>query len=254
MPENVVGQVLWNVSGEVATLTLSRLGKHNSLTRTMWRQLAELVGQLDSDPRVRVIVVRGEGSVFSSGADLPEVIEAAGSPETAREFCEEVGTALVALASSSKLTVALLAHHCSGGGAEIAVACDLRIAQDDMLFSVPVARMGIVPDRVTARRLLSLAGPGSARALLLLARRLDASTCLRVGLVEEVVEVGGLDQALDRLVEDLDRTVEYSVTATKALLLREESVTGDEDQVEEFVASLVHGGVADHGRAHYAGL
>lgn len=249
----LTGEVQAHVEGAVATLTLSRPGKHNSLTRHMWRQLADHVGALEADSQVRVIVLRGEGSVFSSGADLPEVIEAASSREAAQAFCDEVAGALRALATSRALTVALLSHHVSGGGAEIALACDLRLAQDDVLFSVPVARMGIVPDRLTVRRLLSLGGPGTARAVLLLARTLDAGHCLRVGLVDELVAVGGLDDALDTLLADLTRTVDYSVRHTKSLLLREEELVGG-DLVEEFVQSLVDGGVADNGKRHYASL
>ncbi|QDO88119.1 enoyl-CoA hydratase/isomerase family protein [Ornithinimicrobium ciconiae] len=253
MSADTAGEVLSHVEGQVATLTLSRPGKHNSLTRAMWRQLTELVRELDDDPQIRVITVRGKGSVFSSGADLPEVIEAAGARESAQAFCEEVAAALVALATSSKLTVALLARHVSGGGAEIAMACDLRLAQDDILFSIPVARMGLVPDRLTVRRLLSLAGPGTARAILLLARRLDAEHCLRVGLVDQIVPVGDLDEALHAVLRDLSDTVDYSVTNTKALLLREEALTNG-DLVEEFVESLVSGGVAQNGARHLAGL
>lgn len=249
----VTGEVLSQVHGEVATLTLSRPGKHNSLTRAMWQQLTDLVRELDADPQIRLIAVRGKGSVFSSGADLPEVIEAAGSRESARAFCEEVAAALDALATSTTLTVALLARHVSGGGAEIAVACDLRLAQDDLLFSVPVARMGLVPDRLTVRRLLALAGPGTARAVLLLARRLDAEHCLRVGLVDELVPVGDLDEALHRVVRDLAGTVPYSVAHTNALLQREEALPHGE-LVEEFVESMVSGGVTEHGARHLAGL
>lgn len=254
MTNHEAGEVLTQVDGEVATLTLSRPNKRNSVTRHMWRQLAQIVRDLDDDPQVRVIVVRGEGALFSSGADLLEVIDAAGSFDSARVFCEEVATALQALASSSKLTIALLAHHVSGGGAEIAMACDLRIAQEDVQFSVPVAKMGLVPDRLTVRRLLALAGPGTTRVVLLLARRLDAAHCLRAGLVDEVVEVGTLDGALDRLLSDLVRTVNYSVINTKSLLLREEALGSPEHLIDEFVESMVSGGVAENGRRHYAEL
>lgn len=241
------------VDGPVATLTLTRPGKHNSLTRLMWRELTAHVRSLRDRADVRVIAVRGDGQVFSSGADLPEVIEAAADPATAAAFCQEVATALATIAAAPQLTVALLAHHASGGGAEVALACDLRVAQRDVQFSVPVARMGMVPDRLTVRRLLALAGPGHTRALLFLARRYDADHCARVGLVEQVVPVGGLDQALDEIVRDLATTVPYSVTHTGTLLLDEEGVL-QEDLVSEFVQSLLEGGVADHGRRHYAGL
>lgn len=248
------GEIMVKVDGPVATLILHRPGKRNSVTRKMWRQLAAHMRELGDNGQVRVIAVRGHGTMFSAGADLPEVIAAAGDHASARIFCVEVAHALHALATSPKLTVALLEHHVSGGGAEIALACDLRLAQDDVQFSVPVARMGLVPDRLTVRRLLSLCGPGATRSILLLARSLNAAQCHRLGLIDELVAVGGLDEAVGRMVDDLAHVVDYSTVNIKAMLVREESLGGLDDLVEEFVASMVHGGVADNGRRHYASL
>jgi enoyl-CoA hydratase/carnithine racemase len=247
------GEVIRRVDGPTATLTLSRPAKRNSVTRAMWRQLTDLVRDLGADPTIRVIVIRGHGTVFSSGADLPEVVAAA-SAESAQVFCDEVAQALHMLATTPKLTIALLAHHVSGGGAEIALACDLRIAQEDVEVSVPVARLGLVPDRVTVRRLLALAGPGVTREVLLLARKLDAAHSLRVGLVDRVVDVGALDDALADVLSDVAQTVDYSLVHIKALLLNEEALGGPDHLVDEFVQSMIHGGVADNGRRYFAGL
>jgi enoyl-CoA hydratase/carnithine racemase len=247
---NHAGDVTCRVEGDVATLLLTRPGKHNSVTRSMWGQLTEHVHRLGQDPDVRLVVLRGEGSAFSAGADLDDMVESAGDPETARAFAHRVATAIHALATSSKVTVAALKHHVRGGGAELALACDLRIAEDDVAFQIPVSRLGVVPDRLTTRRLFQLAGPSVARRVLLLTHELDGAECLRTGLVDLLVPVGGLDAAVTRMAEDLRGNVDNAVRTTKRMLLEEEGLLADaDDMIDEFVDSLINGGVAERARA-----
>lgn len=244
------GEVGCRLDGDVATLVLTRPWKHNSVTRSMWVQLTDHVHRLDEDADVRLIVLRGEGSAFSAGADLADMVASAGDPDTARAFARRVASALHALATSSKVTVAALKHHVRGGGAELALACDLRVAEHDVAFQIPVSRLGVVPDRITTGRLSRLGGPGVARRVLLLTHELDAAECLRTGLVDELVPVGGLDVAVDRMARELRENVDSAVRATKRMLLEEEGLTGDVDEmIAEFVDSLVDGGVAERARA-----
>lgn len=242
------GQVLRVVDGDVATITLSRPGKHNSITDTMWLQLTEHLRALAGDDSARTIVIRGDGASFSSGADLEDLVAACASRELAEAFCRRVTDALHAIITAPQVTVAALTRHTTGGGAEVALACDLRIAQDDMLFQVPVARVGLVPDRLTTRRLLAVGGPGVARSVLLLARTFTAEECLRIGVVDDLVQTGGLDEALVRVGDAVRRTDPSAVRGTKRLLLKEEGVPSSEEFYEEFLASLLGGGVAERGR------
>lgn len=240
------GEVTCRVHGDVATLVLTRPWKHNSVTRSMWVQLTEHVHRLEQDPDVRMIVLRGEGSAFSAGADLADMATSAGDPTTARAFAVRVASALHALATSSKVTVAALKHHVRGGGAELALACDLRVAEEDIAFQIPVSRLGVVPDRITARRLTRLAGPGVARRVLLLTHELDGAECLNAGLVDELVPVGSLDAAVSRMANELRNNVDSAVRITKRILLEEEGLTAGVDElIAEFVESLVSGGVAE---------
>lgn len=244
------GDVICRVDEDVATLLLTRPGKHNSVTRSMWVQLTEHVHRLEEHPDVRMIVLRGEGSAFSAGADLADMVASAGDQETARAFALRVASALHALATSSRVTVAALKHHVRGGGAELALACDLRVAEEDVAFQIPVSRLGVVPDRLTTRRLSRLAGPGVARRVLLLTHELDGAECLRTGLVDALVPLGGLDAAIDRVAHDLRGNVDSAVRATKLMLLEDEGLTADVDAlIAEFVDSLVDGGVAERARA-----
>ncbi|WP_281965423.1 enoyl-CoA hydratase/isomerase family protein [Serinicoccus marinus] len=249
MPMDHAGEVRCRLDGDVATLVLTRPWKHNSVTRSMWVQLTDHVQRLEEHLEVRLIVLRGEGSAFSAGADLADMVASAGDPETARAFARRVASALHALATSSKVTVAALKHHVRGGGAELALACDLRVAEDDVAFQIPVSRLGVVPDRITTRRLSRLGGPGVARRVLLLTHELDGSECLRVGLVDELVPAGDLDVALDRLARELRENVDSAVRATKRMLLQEEGLSCHVDEmIEEFVESLIDGGVAERAR------
>ncbi|WP_109472044.1 enoyl-CoA hydratase/isomerase family protein [Ornithinimicrobium cavernae] len=239
------GDVVCAVADDVATLTLTRPRKHNALTNHMWLALTQHVERLNEDPAVRLIVVRGHGDVFSAGADLAEVAAACGDEAEAVAFCRRVVDALLALACSPKLTVAALSHHVTGGGAELALACDVRVADSTVLFQIPVARLGLVPDRLTVRRLLQIGGPGAARSVLLLSRQLDAEALHRLGLIDELVGPGELDQALAAVLDTLRLNSELAVRTTKQILLDEEGVGSPEDLIAEFVASLMGGDVGE---------
>lgn len=247
-PVSTDGQVRCEVDGEIATLTLDRPAKHNALSDPMWEQLEQQSRALGERDDIRIIVVRGEGSVFSAGADLRDLVAATTDEPAARAFCERIAGALHALATVPPLTVAALSHHVRGGGAEVALACDLRVATDDVRFQIPVARLGVVPDRFTARRLLSLGGPAVARRVLMLAEELDAATCHRLGLVDEVVPTGSLDDAIEAVVQRVRPNAPSALRATKTLLSTLEGVDADRGAlVAEFVRSLVDGPVRERG-------
>ena len=243
------GDVTCSIEAEVATLTLRRTGEFNSITDTMWHALTDHIHRLGQDDAVRMIVLRGDGETFSSGADLRDLVAAADSHRAATAFCNRVVDALSAIVSSPKLTVAALAQHVTGAGAEIAIACDVRLAQQDVTFQIPVAKLGIVADRITIKRLLELAGPGVARQILLLARSVDAPTCLRIGLVDHLVPVGGLDAAIEQVADALRPNADSAIRATKLLLLEEEGLLAMDDTIDAFRQSLLTGEVAGRGHA-----
>lgn len=243
------GRIDCSIDGDVAYLSLVHPVKVNALSDVMWVDLAEHVRRLDADRAVRMVVLRGHGDDFSSGADLADLVAAAGDGIRAQAFGLRVAEAIHALASSSSLTVAALAGHVRGGGAELALACDLRVAQWDATLQIPVARLGIVPDRFTIRRLADLVGPAWARRVLLLAQQLDATECFRIGLVDDVVPVGGLDDAVDQLAQAFRPTVDTAVRATKRMLLETEELMDDPGMmISEFVESISDRAVERRGR------
>ncbi|MER7788873.1 enoyl-CoA hydratase/isomerase family protein [Streptomyces sp. NPDC097640] len=176
-----------DVADGTATVVIRNPAKRNALTPGMWRALPPLLERLAADPAVRALVLTGEGDTFSTGADI-------GSLGTTYE--ESTALALPAeeaLAHFPKPTLAAVRGYCVGGGCQLAAACDLRFAEEGARFGVTPARLGIVYAPSSTRRLVDLAGPATAKYLLLSGELIGAERALRTGLVDEVLPPGGLD-------------------------------------------------------------
>ena len=182
--------------GPVATVTLNRPGQRNAINLAMWARLAEIARQLDADPQVRVVVLRGAGeAAFSAGADISEFETERSNPAQAQAYARLFDGALDAIAAIGKPTLSLIRGFCVGGGLELVTATDLRLAADDARFGVPIAQLGLLVGYKEMRRLVALVGPGAAMNLLLTARLIDSAEALRLGLVTEVVSPPEVERA-----------------------------------------------------------
>lgn len=164
--------------GPVATLWLNRPAKRNAMTYEMWCALAAECDRLAHDPSVRLLVVRGVGDHFCAGADFDR-------PSPA-EYGAANHAADDALAEFPKPTIAFVTGACVGGGAEIAIACDLRIADTTARFGITPARLGIVYPAFALERAVRVLGPATAKQLLFTGEILDAEHAVRMGLAHEV--------------------------------------------------------------------
>ena len=191
-------ELVVSIDDGVATLRLNRPHKRNAVTHQMWLGLAEHCRRLATDPEVRVLVVRGEGEHFCAGADIAGLADL--DPD---EYAEANAAADEALAAFPKPTIAAIRGACVGGGAEIAVACDLRIADDTARFGITPARLGLVYPAGAVERVVRLIGPGAAKHLLFSAELIEAERALRIGLVGEVHGAGQLDARIDELTSRL---------------------------------------------------
>ncbi|MFG3120964.1 enoyl-CoA hydratase/isomerase family protein [Streptomyces sp. NPDC048208] len=185
------------VADRVATVVIRHPAKRNAMTAAMWRALPPLLADLAADPGVRALVLTGEGGTFCAGADISTL---RGSPAEAQGLAV---AAEEALAAFPKPTLAAIRGHCVGGGAQLAAACDLRLAEEGALFGVTPARLGIVYPASSTRRLVSLVGPATAKYLLFSADLIDSARALRTGLVDEVLPVGDLDKRVAALTATL---------------------------------------------------
>jgi enoyl-CoA hydratase/carnithine racemase len=175
------------IDGPVATLTIDRPAKRNAMSFEMWSALPVLLGEVEADESVRALVVRGTDH-FSAGADISEFSTLRADPAGARRYGAAVHAGERSIATLAKPVIAAVTGVCVGGGCEIALACDLRVAAPDARFGITPAKLGIVYNATSTKRLVEAVGPAWARQILFTAELVDAATALRIGLVNELCD------------------------------------------------------------------
>lgn len=168
----------------VGLIELNRPERRNALDIATCRRLVEAAEQVRADG-ARAVVVAGSGPAFCSGADFGEVYTG--------EFLDALYTGLHAIADLPMPVVAAVTGPAIGGGLQLALACDLRVASPEAVFGLPTARLGLAVDPWTIERLVQIAGGGTARSLLLACATLDATTAHHRGLADSL---GDRDAAL----------------------------------------------------------
>jgi enoyl-CoA hydratase len=192
----------------IATVTINRPEKRNALNAVVRREVIEVLDELRDDKNARVIVLTGAGDrAFIAGADISEFAERTAIEQrvamTGRRLFEEI-------AAFPKPTIAMINGFALGGGCEVALACDLRIATRSAKLGQPEIRLGILPGGGGTQRLPRLVGPGRAMRLVLTGELIDATEAERIGLVDWVVDDGTLH---DRTMEIASTIAGYSPIA-----------------------------------------
>ena len=196
------------VDGRIGRLTLTQPDKLNPLGTTALQEIAEAASWFDTTG-ASIVIVTGEGRAFSSGFDLREF--AGGGPGSA-DYGRRMADALEGMTA---LTIAAIKGPCVGGGVVLAGACDLRIAADDTVFSIPEVDLGIPLAWGGITRLTREIGPALTRELVLTCRPFDAEEARSIGFVNRVVPRAELESAVDELAEQLARKAPSVVVATK---------------------------------------
>jgi enoyl-CoA hydratase/carnithine racemase len=197
MKEPVVNSGSVNVTGtgQIATVTLESAGKLNAISESMWQMLARTFVAFTETPDLRAVVVRGAGHNFAAGADIDEFERVRGDAVSGRRYhLETIANALEAIAACPVPVLAAIEGVCVGGGLEVAVNCDLRIASDNARLGAPVGRIGFPLALPELGPLLRLVGPGVAAELLLEGRLLDAREAVARGLVTRAVPADRFEQ------------------------------------------------------------
>lgn len=210
--------VLYQVDDQVAVLTLNRPRAHNALNAQLIREFGGALERAEADPDVRVIVIRGCGDrAFSAGADITEFVPPESLVAERQQRVRPKWNDL--LVASAKPTVAAIHGYCLGGGLEMALACDIRIATDAATFALPEVHLGIVPGAGGTQRLPQIVGLGHALRLILTGERIDAQHALRIGLVSRVVATDALDEAVREetamLLRGAPRALAYAKEAVR---------------------------------------
>jgi enoyl-CoA hydratase len=211
--------ILIEREGQIATVILNRPRQRNAITLAMWGQLIDIARQLDADPEVRVVILRGSGdNAFSAGADISEFESYRSNSAQAREYAKAFDGALDAVAAIGQPTISLIRGFCVGGGLELATATDLRIASDDSRFGVPIAQLGILVGYKEMRRLVALVGPGAAMDLLLTARLINGGDALRIGIISELTPADDVERVTYSLARHICSLAPLSARRHKEIL------------------------------------
>ncbi|MCK6208932.1 enoyl-CoA hydratase/isomerase family protein [Georgenia sp. EYE_87] len=202
-----------DVDGGIGTLTLDSPENRNALSAGLRRDLSRHLASAIADDAVRVLVLTHTGTVFCAGADLKE----ARGADADSQGVAELPDLLVALMGSPKPTVARLAGTARAGGIGLVAACDLAVAADDVTFSFPEVRLGLVP-AVVSVPLRRRVQPQALRALFLTGEVFDAARAERIGLLDAAVPADRLDDEVARYADALLRGAPRALAATKAVL------------------------------------
>lgn len=206
--------ILWSESGPVGRLTLDRPSKLNALSADLLREIIEVCAWLHRRNDIRVVVVAGAGRSFSAGFDLDDfAAPASGNP---RDGADLGRLATNALTDVPQLTIAAVHGRCIGGGAVLVSACDLRVAGEDALFSIPEVDLGIPLAWGGIPRLVRELGPAVTKELVLTCRPFTAAEALSLRWINRVVANDELDSHVTALATSLAVKPAYALRATKS--------------------------------------
>src|SRR4051794_5168455 len=202
--------------GDVVWWRLARPDAANALSGALVDELREAVAAVAADGSVRTVVLTGTGKAFCAGADLKE--RRGFTLDQTRAFLDRLGGVLDGVAALRCPVVAAINGAAFGGGLELALACDLRIAADGPSMGLVETRLGIIPGAGGTQRLTRLVGAARAKEVIFTGRRFDAATARAWGLVSEVVAATELDAAADRLALEIAGAAPLAVAAAKAAI------------------------------------
>jgi enoyl-CoA hydratase/carnithine racemase len=219
-------------------MIINRPHKRNALNYQSWQRILEAVEELNSDPDVRVIIMRGvTPEAFISGADISEFPTHQANPEQARAYRSAPGDATNALATSPKPVIAMISGICMGGGVHVALSCDIRIAARGTRFAIPAARLGVGYGLDGILALSQVAGPAYARDILMSARTFDADEALHMRLIHRLVEPDELESTVRDYATRMATNAPLTMAAAKATI--REGLKDAADRDAQKIAALV---------------
>lgn len=229
--------------GALGRLTLNRPEKLNPLGTTTLRELAEAARWFDGRAEVKAVIVSGHGRSFSAGADLASFGDpAANEGLTPREAADAGRLMVEALEAMRAVTVAAVHGHCIGGGLVLAAACDLRVAAEDTVFSIPEVDLGIPLAWGGIPRLVREIGPALTRELVLTCRRFTAAEAQAAGFLNRVVPAERVQDTARALAVQLATKSRLTLDATKrhvnAVLEAMSAASGSWSDADGLVAAL----------------
>jgi enoyl-CoA hydratase/carnithine racemase len=204
--------------GPVRHVVMMRPEKRNALNDELILALGEAFEEAAGDESVRVVVLRGDGPMFSSGMDLGGLRQLSENPDGLRSFRDPILRYWNLLEEMPKATIAQIHGGAIGGAMELALACDMRVMAEDAVTGMLEARIGLLPDVGGSTRLPSVVGLGIAKELIMTGKLIDGREAHRVGFANRIAPAEELDAATDQLASELLACAPRAVALAKRVI------------------------------------
>ncbi len=209
-------KIIIEKSAGIGRFIFNQPQKHNAISFDMWQGISEAMGEFATDDSVRVVVLSGAGEkAFSAGADISQFAEKRATRDGVEEYERAALKAHEDLTYIDKPTIAMIHGYCIGGGAGVALCCDLRIASEDARFAIPAAKLGLAYRWDDVYPLVQLVGASFAKEILFTGRQFSAEEALGMGLVNRVVPRSELQACVAEYAERIASNAPLTVRAAK---------------------------------------
>ena len=217
---SVTSKVLLAKSTESLTLKINRPNERNPLDLSTISELISAISACERDKDIRSVVITGSGKKsFASGVDLKEMSKVVTTAESAIAYDEKVNALYKTIAASPIPVIAKIQSNAIGGGAMLAMACDVAVASDKASFGLPAGRLGLMLSPQEHVMLLQRVSPSKAKYLILTGDRIDARTARQWGMIDFIVDEKDLDSRVDAITASMAKCARTSLSSSKQLLL-----------------------------------
>lgn len=208
--------ILYSKQNGIATVQLNRPEVMNAINGELLIETGRVLDEIAADDEVKVIIVKGSDKVFAAGADIRDFVDF--TPLDAHQYLDTVQVTMNKISKLSKPTIASISGFALGGGCELAMACDIRIASDTARFGLPEINLGIFPGGGGTQRLAKLVGTGKAKELILTGDIFDSQTALQLNLINYLVPQAELEQRTNKLAKKLSFKPPVALRMAKELI------------------------------------
>ncbi|MEM3406706.1 MAG: enoyl-CoA hydratase-related protein [Nitrososphaerota archaeon] len=214
---NINEEIIFEKKDNIAWIILNRPEKLNALSMKMLEEISSVLDKIEKDLEIRCIIITGFGEKsFCSGADIS--IFQSLNPIMAEEFARKGQKIFCKIGESSKPFIAAINGYCLGGGLELALACDFRIASENAEFGSPEINLGLIPGWCGTQRLTRIIGINNAKKIIMLGERIKAEEALRIGLIDKIVPIEKLHEEAILLCKKLIEKPSNSLKYAKRLI------------------------------------
>jgi enoyl-CoA hydratase/carnithine racemase len=210
------GKILQKIDDGVGVITFNNPEKRNAMSLEMWEGFGNALVELRDNPDVRAVILTGAGDkAFVSGADISQFEKTRHNAEASEEYSRKSAAQRALLADYPKPVIACIRGFCLGGGMQVAMAADMRIASENSQYGIPAAKLGIAYGYDGLKNLVSLVGPSWARLIMYTGMRIDSAEAVRIGLVDRVVPDGDLWNATMEIARTISGNAPLAIKAAK---------------------------------------